>query len=170
MSDIYRAGHFEPDDWTVIAADAPVPAAGRAILPLARWLAERDALSGDNRPLGVLVQPGEDVRTLAADLSRLSVIALAFPAFTDGRGYSSARILREELGYQGELRAVGDVLLDQVPHFHRCGFDALVITNAPTREALSRGHIPDVTLRMQPTGVAGEVPSGGRPWRRRVGG
>lgn len=170
MSDIYRAGRFEPDTWTVLAEGAPVPAEGRALLPLARWTAERDSLLADNRPLGVLVKPGEDVRLLAPDLSRLSVIALAFPAFTDGRGYSSARILREELGYEGELRAVGDVLLDQVPHFHRCGFDALVITNAPTREALTRGHIPDVALRMQPTGVGDEVPAGGRPWRRRIGG
>ena len=168
MSDLYRAGRFEPDDWTVIAADAPVPAEGKALLPLARWIAERDAFAGDNRPLGVIVQPGEDVRALAPDLSRLAVIALAFPAFTDGRGYSSARILREELGFRGELRATGDVLLDQVPHFHRCGFDALVITNGPTRAALTRGHIPDVALRMQPTGVGDEVAAGGRPWRRRV--
>lgn len=169
MSDLYRAGRFEPDDWTVIAADAPVPAEGKALLPLARWIAERDAFAGDNRPLGVIVQPGEDVRALAPDLSRLAVIALAFPAFTDGRGYSSARILREELGFRGELRATGDVLLDQVPHFHRCGFDALVITHEPTRAALLRGHIPDVALRMQPTGVAGEIPGGGRPWRRVAG-
>lgn len=169
MTDLYRAGQFEPDDWTVLADDAPVPTGGHALLTFKRWLAERETLAADNRPLGVLVAPGEDVRALAPDLGRLSVIAVAFPAFTDGRGYSSAHILREELDYRGELRATGDVLLDQVPHFHRCGFDALVITNAPTRAALLRGHIPDVALRMQPTGVAGEIPGGGRPWRRVAG-
>ncbi len=62
-----------------------------------------------------------------------------FPAFTDGRGYSTARLLTERYDYQGELRAVGDVLTDQIPFMRRCGFNALVVTHEPTRKALQDG-------------------------------
>ncbi|WP_419825336.1 DUF934 domain-containing protein [Sphingomonas sp.] len=72
----------------------------------------------------VRLEPDEDARALLPHLGRLSLIEVAFPAYRDGRGYSSARILREA-GYAGELRAAGDVLVDQVPHMRRCGFDAL---------------------------------------------
>ena len=71
----------------------------------------------------VRVEPGDDARALIPHLERLSLVEVNFPAFGDGRGYSSARILREA-GYEGELRAVGDVLVDQVAYMRRCGFDA----------------------------------------------
>ncbi|MBY6014305.1 DUF934 domain-containing protein [Qipengyuania gaetbuli] len=71
----------------------------------------------------VRVEPGDDARALIPHLERLSLVEVNFPAFGDGRGYSSARLLREA-GYEGELRAVGDVLVDQVAYMRRCGFDA----------------------------------------------
>ena len=71
----------------------------------------------------VRVEPGDDARALIPHLARLSLVEVNFPAFGDGRGYSSARVLREA-GYTGELRAVGDVLVDQVAYMRRCGFDA----------------------------------------------
>lgn len=71
----------------------------------------------------VRIEPGEDARALIPHLDRLSLIEVAFPAFRDGRGYSSARILREA-GYEGELRAQGDVLVDQINYMRRCGFDS----------------------------------------------
>lgn len=71
----------------------------------------------------VRVEPGDDVRALLAHLGRIRLIEVNFPVFGDGRGYSAARILREA-GYQGELRAVGDVLVDQIAFMRRCGFDA----------------------------------------------
>jgi uncharacterized protein (DUF934 family) len=71
----------------------------------------------------VRVEPGDDARALIPHLARLRLVEVNFPAFTDGRGYSSARILREA-GYAGELRAVGDVLIDQIGFMRRCGFDA----------------------------------------------
>lgn len=71
----------------------------------------------------VRVEPGDDARALIPHLGRLSLVEVNFPAFGDGRGYSSARLLREA-GYEGELRAVGDVLVDQVAYMRRCGFDA----------------------------------------------
>jgi uncharacterized protein (DUF934 family) len=71
----------------------------------------------------VRIEPGDDARALLPHLAQLARIDIAFPSFGDGRGYSAARILREH-GYAGELRAVGDVLIDQLSHMRRCGFDA----------------------------------------------
>ena len=73
----------------------------------------------------VRIEPGEDARALIPHLDRLTLVEVTFPKFRDGRGYSSARILREA-GYTGELRAAGDVLADQVPFMKRCGFDSFV--------------------------------------------
>lgn len=82
----------------------------------------------------VRVEPGDDVRALLPHLDRLTLVEVAFPAFRDGRGYSSARILREA-GYAGELRAAGDVLADQVPFMKRCGFSSFA-PNAPLDEGV----------------------------------
>jgi len=71
----------------------------------------------------VRVEPGDDARQLLSSLDRIALIEVSFPSFRDGRGYSVARILREA-GYAGELRAEGDVLVDQIPLMRRCGFDA----------------------------------------------
>ncbi|HYQ99406.1 MAG TPA: DUF934 domain-containing protein [Casimicrobiaceae bacterium] len=104
---------------------ADVPAAP-AIVPLALWRAERGALlaRGD---VGVLLAPTDDPSALAADVGTLPVIAIDFPKFTDGRGYSIARLLRERQGFTGELRAVGDVLRDQLFALWQCGFDAFAL-------------------------------------------
>jgi uncharacterized protein (DUF934 family) len=77
----------------------------------------------------VRLEPGDDARALIPHLDRVSLVEIAFPTFRDGRGYSSARVLREA-GYAGELRAAGDVLVDQMPFMRRCGFDAFA-PNAP---------------------------------------
>ena len=69
------------------------------------------------------IEPGDDARLLLPFIDRLALIEVNFPSFGDGRGYSSARILREA-GYIGELRAVGEVLIDQLSHMRRCGFDS----------------------------------------------
>ncbi|MBD59265.1 MAG: oxidoreductase [Citromicrobium sp.] len=82
-----------------------------------------EAFAGQTNAVAVRIEPGEDTRELLPHLERLRRIDIAFPAFTDGRGYSAARILREA-GFTGELRAVGDVLVDQIAYMRRCGFDA----------------------------------------------
>tara|TARA_B100000678_G_scaffold164400_1_gene137250 strand:+ start:1549 stop:1989 length:441 start_codon:yes stop_codon:yes gene_type:complete len=82
-----------------------------------------DAFAEQTNAVAVRIEPGEDSRELIPHLERLCRIDIAFPAFTDGRGYSAARILREA-GFEGELRAVGDVLIDQIGFMRRCGFDA----------------------------------------------
>ncbi|MAM37547.1 MAG: oxidoreductase [Erythrobacter sp.] len=82
-----------------------------------------DAFLDQSNASAVRIEPGDDAHELIPHLERLSLVEVNFPAFGDGRGYSSAQILREA-GYDGELRAVGDVLVDQVAYMRRCGFDA----------------------------------------------
>ena len=82
-----------------------------------------DAFLDQSNASAVRIEPGDDARELVPHLERLALVEVNFPAFGDGRGYSSARILRET-GYEGELRAVGDVLVDQLAYMRRCGFDA----------------------------------------------
>jgi uncharacterized protein (DUF934 family) len=82
-----------------------------------------DAFLDQSNATAVRLEPDEDARLLIPHLERLELIEIAFPKFRDGRGYSSARILREA-GYEGELRAQGDVLVDQIAFMKRCGFDS----------------------------------------------
>jgi phosphoadenosine phosphosulfate reductase len=134
-------------------------------VPRKAWLAEQERLANRNAPLGLLIAPGEPLDDIAADLGRFALIALSFPKFTDGRAYSIARLLREKHGFAGELRAVGNVLSDQIPLMRRVGFDSFEVTHAPTRRALAEGSIPEVKLYYQPTGLA-EPAAGARPWLR----
>ena len=92
-----------------------------------------DTFLGQSNATAVRIESGEDARALLPQLDRLSLVEVSFPKFRDGRGYSSARILREA-GYTGELRAQGDVLVDQIPLMRRCGFDSFA-PEAPVDEA-----------------------------------
>lgn len=167
---IWRDGRFQADEWTLAGEDDAV-AEGPALLTLSRFLAERDALTARNAPLGVVVEPGEAIEELVPHLGRVTLVALSFPRYADGRNLSSARLLRERYGYAGEIRAVGDVLIDQMPLMRRCGIDSFKVTNGPTRAQLAAGKWPDVPFYYQPVGSSTqpEVPSGTRPWARRPG-
>jgi uncharacterized protein (DUF934 family) len=116
-----------PDRWKWLEADEPLPAEGPVVVSLRRWLSERASLSARAGDLGVQLDPDDDPAQLAADLGRLSMIAVRFPHFTDGRGYSIARLLRERSSWRGELRAVGDVQRDQLLYLSRVGFDAFAL-------------------------------------------
>jgi uncharacterized protein (DUF934 family) len=164
---IWRGTAFHTDAWARPADGEPLPDAP-VILSRTRWLAERDRLAGRNAPLGLQIEPGETLDDLAADLGRFALIALSFPKFADGRAFSTARLLREKHGFAGELRAVGNVLSDQIPYMRRCGFDTYAVAHGPTRRALAQGRIPEVTLHYQPA-TAHEPPAGTRPWLRRSG-
>lgn len=96
---------------------------------LATWQADRDALIARGVPLGLTLNPDDAVEPLGPDIHRFDLIALDFPAFTDGRPYSAARLLRERFGYRGELRATGDVQRDQMAFMARCGFDAFEVAD-----------------------------------------
>lgn len=119
-----------PDDWAVLrldegeAAETVVVPEGKVIVPLAVWLAQRATLLDRLPGIGVWLASDERPETLAADVATLPLIAVNFPKFTDGRGYSIAYNLRARLAYQGELRAIGDVLRDQLFSMQRVGFDA----------------------------------------------
>jgi uncharacterized protein (DUF934 family) len=93
-------------------------------------------VEGQSNATAVRIEAGDDARALLPCLDRLALVEVSFPSFRDGRGYSSARILREA-GYTGELRAAGDVLVDQVPFMRRCGFDAFA-PDAPLDEETLR--------------------------------
>jgi uncharacterized protein (DUF934 family) len=125
------------DTWRSLE-DGALPAAGDVIVPLAVWLMERERLLARAERVGVLLQPNDEPQALAVDLDHLGLIAVHFPSFTDGRGYSTARLLRERLGWRGELRAVGDVQRDQLFYLARVGFDAFVLRDgANLAEALA---------------------------------
>jgi uncharacterized protein (DUF934 family) len=111
------------DAFTAVDDDEPM-APGDVIVSLTRFQAEGEALLGQGRQVGVRVDAGEDVEVLAYDLPRIALVALAFPKFRDGRPYGAARILRERLGFSGEVRAVGEVLVEQARFMVRCGFTA----------------------------------------------
>ena len=163
---IWQDGAFRRDTWVKADATSPLPD-GAVLLPKKRWLAERDQLVARNTPLGLIIAAGETVDDIADDLSRFAIIALDFPKFSDGRAFSTARLLREKHGYAGELRAVGNVLADPIPLMRRVGFDTFEVTNAPTRRALAEDRLAEVTLHYQPA-VTAEPPAGTRPWLRRT--
>ena len=121
-----------------------------------------DAFAEQTNANAVRLEPGDDARLLLPFLDRLSLIEVNFPTYGDGRGYSSARVLREH-GFTGELRAVGDVLLDQLSHMRRCGFDSFAPDAAIDPAAAERAFAtwPDVYQKT----VDGRVPI----WAKRHG-
>ena len=129
MPQLIKDGAVAVDRWSALP-DAysltDVPERGPVIVPLALWQAERGALRARGN-VGVILAPDDDPAALAEDAGTLPLIAVEFPQFTDGRGYSSARLLRERHRFQGELRAIGDVLRDQLYQLAECGFDAFAL-------------------------------------------
>lgn len=99
---------------------------GEVLVPLPLWLAEREALI-ERGGVGVWLAPHEEVETLADDLHLLEVVGIHFPVFSDGRGLSSAVLLRGRHGFRGEIRALGDVQRDQLHYMRRCGIDAFAV-------------------------------------------
>jgi uncharacterized protein (DUF934 family) len=127
------------DPWIMLADDAPIPMGARAIIvSFARLKAEHEVLAHAGVELGVHIAPGDNVDEIAGELHSLSLVEVAFPGFRDGRGYSTARILRTRLNYRGEMRAVGDVLRDQVFLMLRVGFNAFVIKDNDAADAVKR--------------------------------
>ncbi|WP_037493883.1 DUF934 domain-containing protein [Sneathiella glossodoripedis] len=97
---------------------------GDIYIPMEEWQNKREELLLRNGKLGVILENTDDVAALKDDLDRLDLIVLQFPKMADGRAFTQARLLRERYGYKGEIRAVGDVLQDQVFYMQRCGFNS----------------------------------------------
>lgn len=124
MPKLIKFGRVAPDAWTLVRdAEAAMPSTP-AIVPLATWLAQPVAA---RRTLGVWLAPDQDPAALAPYLAELDVVAVDFPQFADGRGYSIARLLRERYGYKAELRAIGDIQRDQLYFLQQVGFDAFAL-------------------------------------------
>ena len=113
---------LEDDRFTTVADDEATPP-GDVIVSFTRFQAEGDALLAQGRSVGVRLTAEESVDDLAYDLPRIAVVALEFPKYRDGRAYTGARLLRERYKFDGEIRAVGDVLREQALFMVRCGFD-----------------------------------------------
>ncbi len=107
-----------------------IPPTGSIIVSLEQWLANLDGLIIRRHPIGIWLRSDQHPEIIADDLDHFALIALEFPIFKDGRAYTYARLLRERWGFRGELRAVGDVLLEQLHFMQRVGFNAFEISSA----------------------------------------
>jgi uncharacterized protein (DUF934 family) len=171
---VIRHGEVVGDIWQVLvpAADedpatVPLPPGPLAVtLPV--WRARRDELLARATPVGVRLDPADDPAGIAPDLPRLSLVAVHFPKFADGRGYSTAWLLRRRYGYKAELRAVGDVLRDQLFYLRRSGFDSFQLREgadphaalpslhdfSEAYQAAADGRVPAFRRRAAGAGVA----------------
>ena len=137
------------DEWVLIKEssqleDLQAYSGQDLIVPLAFWLAERNRIQQRSGKTAVWLNSNEVPHSLGAELHNLELIALNFPIFSDGRSYSSARELRTNLGYKGEIRAIGDVLRDQLFYMSRCGFDAFAMREDQNLES-ALGAFSDFT-------------------------
>tara|TARA_R110001599_G_scaffold85916_1_gene230613 strand:+ start:9478 stop:9975 length:498 start_codon:yes stop_codon:yes gene_type:complete len=144
---LLKDGKIIEDIWVQVYDDADVPATGGAMVSLERWLSQSDTLRGRNAPVGVLLKSGQSPAQLLDALNDLDLVVLDFPAYTDGRSYSAAKLLRQRYGFDGEIRAVGNVLRDQYAAMLRCGFDAFEVADdidpaawAASAAAMSNGY------------------------------
>jgi uncharacterized protein (DUF934 family) len=149
---VIRNGQVSPESWTFVgvepeSAAGPLPE-GAIVVPLALWKEQRESLKARTAPVGVWLKPDDEPGDLDADLASLAFIAVHFPKFTDGRGYSTATLLRRRYRYTGELRAFGDVGRDQLFFLKRVGFDSFAL--APHRDPVGAiGSFGDFTVRYQ---------------------
>ena len=151
MPKIIKNGRIVEDAWQVFklgegeSAETVALPATPTLFPLAVWQARKDELLARNATAGVWLDSNEGPEVLAGDLESLAVIGVNFPRFADGRGYSTARLLRERYGYGGEIRAIGDVLHDQLFFMRRCGIDAYAVrADKDIEEALAGfGDFPE---------------------------
>ena len=136
MKTLIRNDGPSADTFVSIGSEDDVPEGGvDIIVTLDRWQAEGAQLKQRDGHVGVRLKSDEPPELIADDLKTLAVVALEFPAFRDGRAYSYARLLREQYGYAGEIRAVGDVLLEQLHFMVRVGFDSFELASTdPTRD------------------------------------
>jgi uncharacterized protein (DUF934 family) len=146
---LIKQGAFVQDAFAALADDAALPDGG-AIISLARFTAEREALLARNAALGVRLKAPESPEALGEDVHRLSVIALEFPIFRDGRAFSWARMLRTRMAFAGEIRATGHFLYDQLASMTRTGFDAFEVPEDFTLEHFHRAFA-EITDVYQPS-------------------
>jgi uncharacterized protein (DUF934 family) len=131
---LLRDGLIVDDDWSYLA-EAEGDEAAPLILTVAEWQNDRDRWLAQSRRLGVVLSPAHKVELLAPDFARFALIGASFAGPSEGRGYSQARILREQWKFEGELRATGYVRRDQLFFMARCGFNSFELPDADIADA-----------------------------------
>lgn len=129
MSKLIRNKVLAEDNWTLLKESTgpevlEVVRGKNLIVPLKFWLENAAEIADYEGAIGIWLNSDETPDMINSDLSQIPLIALNFPSFTDGRSYSSARQLRNDFSYRGELRAIGDILRDQIYYLSQCGFNA----------------------------------------------
>lgn len=143
MALIIKDRNVAADPWLRLERNADngfpeIPSTGDIIVPLAVWREQRGLLLARPGRLGVWLDGQEEPASIAGDLKLFGVVAVHFPKLADGRGYTTARLLRERYGYKGELRAIGDVIRDVLFQLSSCGFNAFELRpGEDPREALA---------------------------------
>ena len=133
MAQLIQQGNVAVDTWKTLEIgegenlEIVALPAGDILFPLAVWQARKNEIISCHKRIGLLLRPEDKVEEIADDLHYFVVIAVHFPKFVDGRGYSTAALLRQRYHYPGELRAVGDVLHDQLFFMKRVGFDSYAL-------------------------------------------
>ena len=171
MSTLFIDVAVVEDQWVSIDGEQPVPDGEDVIVSLAIFEAQRETLLARNDgQLGVHLQADDQLDAIADDLSQIALVSLDFPSFADGRAYSKARLLRDRHGFGGQVRATGDVRIDQVQHMRRSGFDALQVSHQPTIDSLMEINDAGLKLFYQPAieGAEARSSSGGKSWARRA--
>lgn len=160
---------FREDEWRHAETAEALAGNGRFILPLQIFLSlDEQVRKGAKERLGVVLQPGDKLESIIPLLDDLTLVALAFPAFSDGRSFSKAELLRSRHGFTGPVRATGQVLVDQLPHMLRLGFNEFEVSHPVLIQRLEKGDIGGLPLYYQPTAKLAE--GGGKySWRRKPG-
>ena len=158
---------FRDDEWTHAESAEALAGNGRFILPLSVILAlDTDVRKSARERLGVQLAPGDKLEAIVPLLADLALVALAFPAFNDGRSFSKAELLRSRHGFTGPIRATGQVLVDQLPHMLRLGFDEFEVSHPVLIKRLEAGRIGGIAQQYQPTAARPSAKGQKYSWRR----
>lgn len=124
MHQYLKDGVVTDNSWQLVAADSETLPSGDILVPVAFWQENQQLLENHSGSVGVWIDSHQEIEEFAATIAKLPVVAINFPKFVDGRGFSLARLLRERYGYIGEIRAIGHFIRDQLFLMQRCGFNA----------------------------------------------
>lgn len=157
---------FREDEWTHAESAGALAGEGRFILPLQAYVdLDPQMRSAGRERIGVQLLPGDPVEAIVGFLGELPLVALAFPAFNDGRSFSKAEVLRSRHGFTGAIRATGQVLIDQLPHMLRVGFDQFEVSHPVLLKRLEVGRLDGLPVYHQPAARPDARP-GKYSWRR----
>jgi uncharacterized protein (DUF934 family) len=144
MPKLIRDGQLVKDYWTLVEVDTDLATvlssqADHLLLPANFWLQHKSELAGVNAKIGLWFDSSQNPAEFDETFEKFPLIALAFPQFKDGRAYSYAAIVRKQLNYSGEIRAIGDVLRDQLTYMLRCGFNSFLLADDADVETCLNG-------------------------------